>query len=160
MKNMNLDLFGDSISAHQELSVAPLTLEQIESAMHVLPDFLLTQLENSVKSLRVECARHRNERIDLQPAELSGDNALHKLSAARKRFLSEMIWVFDLAESYFPFDVACRLASKPLDPDVIRNGMSVKFGDEIRLLYRILDAWDHAVAASMGAKLKQYVCLQ
>ncbi len=160
--SMNHDLFGDPIKeAPEQQELPPLTSEQIANAVHVLPDFLLDQLSNSVASLREEQLRLGIRKEDFVESGdiLSTDSGKFKLTAARKRFLAEIFWVFELGPTYFPFEVACRLASKALDPEVIRNSISARYGDEIRLLYRLLLAHDKSAAKPMAKKLGHYVTL-
>lgn len=159
--NLEHDLFGTPIVERPVLTNPPLTGEQIQSAMSVLPDQLLEQLENTLENMRADRLRQgRTKAINTGFDSLSSDDQRQfKLSSALKRFLAEMFWIFDLGPTYFPFEAACSMASDPVDPEVIRNGVSVAFGDEIRMLYRLLEAYDPHGAKPMAKKLGYYVTL-
>lgn len=155
-----IDLFGDSfVESPNFAKIEPLSETEVNTAMEVLPDILLDQLINATSCLRNEKLKNTDRNIRFDFNSLGSKNDHYKITEAQKRFLSEIYWVYDLGKSTFPFDAACGLATDPVDPEVVRNGLSAEFGDEIRLLIKIVSNYDLATADHIRRKVRSYIVL-
>lgn len=102
--------------------------------------------------------------IELLGRDLAKLDNLHRngdtsLNAIRREAWSGLMWMFDLWEmpTDAPFDAVCEAAGA--DAENIRNCISVKYADEIRLLFNVVTAKFPEERMRLHTRLSRYVDL-
>lgn len=141
-----VDLFGQEVAVFRGQPLEkPVFTEADEEAVIddvIFEGLLIKQLASDLKKV--------------QRMQVKGST---KLNSARRDAWSGLMWCFDLWEKpcELTFDAACALCGS--DPENIRNNISVKFADEIRLMYSFIAGNLPEEAKRIRRHLSRYVTL-
>lgn len=82
-----------------------------------------------------------------------------RINTVRKNVWNDLIWVYELDEpSPVPFDLACEVCGA--DAEGIRSAISQEFGDEIRLMYKVICAQIPGSAEKFTMRLRRYARIE